>query len=82
MGEYAAFISDELVEDREMVVEVPLPNGGKVKQIVHPIKFSETPQEYKSIGIPPDMSHTKEVLIELGYKEEEIDEFEKTGLFS
>ena len=65
-----------------MLVEVSLPNGEKVKQIANPIKFSETPQQYKFTGVPPTMGHTKEVLKEIGYKEEEIDEFEKTGLFS
>jgi crotonobetainyl-CoA:carnitine CoA-transferase CaiB-like acyl-CoA transferase len=72
----------KLVKEREMVVDVPLPNGGKVNQIANPIRFSETPQEYKFSGVPPHLGHTKEVLTEIGYKEEEINEFEKTGLFS
>ena len=74
--------SDRLVNERKMVVEVPLPNGKKVKQIANPIKFSETPQKYKFTGVPPTMGHAKEVLKEIGYKEEEIDEFERTELFS
>lgn len=74
--------ADNLVNERKMVVEVPLPNGQKIKQIANPIKFSKTPQSYKFSGVPVQMGHTQEVLKEIGYTEEEIDAFEKTGLFS
>lgn len=67
--------------ERGMVVEVDLPNGGKVRQLASPIKFSETPPQYKSAGISPGF-HTKEVLLEIGYSDEEIEDFENTGLFS
>jgi crotonobetainyl-CoA:carnitine CoA-transferase CaiB-like acyl-CoA transferase len=72
---------DPYAIERGMVVEVGLPDGKKVKQLGNPIKFSETVPEYGNAGIPPGM-HTREVLLELGYKEEEITTFEKTGLFS
>jgi crotonobetainyl-CoA:carnitine CoA-transferase CaiB-like acyl-CoA transferase len=64
-----------------MVVEVNLPDGKKVRQLASPIKFSETIPEYNNAGTPPGI-HTKKVLLELGYREEEIGAFEKTGLFS
>ena len=67
--------------ERGMVVEVDLPNGGKVRQLASPIKFSETPPQYKSAGISPGF-HTKEVLLEIGYSDKEIEDFENTGLFS
>ena len=75
--------NDSLAKERGMVVELPLPGGGTVKQIANPIKFSETQPEYKSIGatIASD-THTKDVFRELGYTDSEIEEFEKTGLFS
>lgn len=66
--------------ERGMVVEVGLPDGSKVRQLGSPIKFSETPPEYKNACAPPGI-HTKEVLLQLGYSKEEIDEFEKTGMF-
>jgi alpha-methylacyl-CoA racemase len=72
---------DAYAVERGMVVEVDLPEGKKVRQLASPIKFSETIPEYGNAGTPPGM-HTKEVLLELGYKEEEIVTFEKTGLFS
>ncbi len=68
-------------QERELVVEVGLPGGQKVRQIGSPIKFSETRPEHKEAGASPGI-HTKDVLLELGYSEEEIKEFEKTGLFS
>ncbi len=74
--------STPLVDERDMVAKVPLPNGEMVKQIAHPIKFSKTPQKYKFAGIQPNSENTKDVLRKLGYQEEEIEDFEKIGLFS
>jgi crotonobetainyl-CoA:carnitine CoA-transferase CaiB-like acyl-CoA transferase len=72
---------DTLTLERKMVVDVALPGGGSVKQIGTPIKFSETPAQYRHAGFS-GAAHTREVLIDLGYTNQEIDEFEKTGLFS
>lgn len=77
----AEAFSDHLTIERKMVVDVALPGGGSVKQIGNPIKFSETPAEYRHAGVSGP-AHTREVLIELGYTNQEIDEFAKTGLFS
>ncbi|MCX7635625.1 MAG: CoA transferase, partial [Syntrophales bacterium] len=66
---------------REMVVEVPLPDGGTVKQLGFPIRFSATGPEYTAVGVPTG-THTREVLLSLGYTEDQIEEFGKTGLFS
>jgi crotonobetainyl-CoA:carnitine CoA-transferase CaiB-like acyl-CoA transferase len=76
----AEVFSDALTLEREMVVDVPLPGGGSVRQIGHPIKFSETPPEYRQAGVSGGV-HTREVLTGLGYTDQEIEEFEKTGLF-
>ena len=74
-------LRDPHVEARGLVVEVDLPGGGKVKQLGHPIRYSATPPEYRSVGVPAG-TNTREVLRELGYTESEIDEFEQTGLFA
>ena len=72
---------DTLTLERKMVVDVALPGGGSVKQIGTPIKFSETPAQYRHAGAS-GAAHTREVLIDLGYTNREINEFAKTGLFS
>jgi alpha-methylacyl-CoA racemase len=74
-------LHDPHVEARGLVVEVDLPGGGTVRQIGHPIRYSATPPEYRSAGVPTG-THTQEVLRELGYGDSEIEEFEKTGLFT
>lgn len=72
---------DPQVQARGLVVEVDVPGCGRVKQIGHPIRYSATPPEYRSAGVTAG-THTREVLRELGYGNSEIEEFEKTGLFS
>ena len=74
-------LRDPHVEARGLIVEVTLPEGGTVRQLGHPIRYSATPPEYRSAGVPAGR-HTREVLRELGYAESEIAEFEKTGLFT
>ncbi|ADI01254.1 L-carnitine dehydratase/bile acid-inducible protein F [Syntrophothermus lipocalidus DSM 12680] len=75
------FASD-LVKGRNMVVEVPGPNGITIKQIACPIKFSESCPEYHHCGVPKDQANTAEIMQNLGYSLQEIEEFTKTGLFS
>ncbi|MBM4763776.1 CaiB/BaiF CoA-transferase family protein [Bacillus sp. B15-48] len=71
-----------LVQERCMVVEVPGPNGRKVKQIANPIKFSESSPEYRHTAIPNSEANTKEIMKKLGYSQAEFEEFTNTGLFS
>ncbi len=73
--------NDSLAREREMFVEFPLPTGQTVRQIANPVKFSETKPEYKSMGVNAAACHTNEVLSELGYSDDEINEFNQTGLF-
>jgi len=73
-------LEDALVQERGMVVEVPLPSGEVVRQLANPIKFSGSTPEYRQAGSNPG-AHTKEVLRDLGYSDEEIGDFEKSGLF-
>jgi alpha-methylacyl-CoA racemase len=74
-------LRDPQVEARGLIVEVDVHGCGKVKQLGHPIRYSATLPEYRSAGVSAG-AHTREVLRELGYTEGEIDEFEKTGLFT
>ncbi|GEM_PF-1523057 len=71
-----------MTKKREMVVELPVPAGGTIRQVANPIKLSETKPEDKSIGVTAKSSHMKDVLREIGYSDDQIEEFDKTGLFS
>jgi crotonobetainyl-CoA:carnitine CoA-transferase CaiB-like acyl-CoA transferase len=77
----AEAIADENTRVREMIVEFTLPSGEKLKQIANPIKFSATKQEYRSLGCLAG-THTREVLLEIGYTEEQICCYKKKGFFN
>jgi alpha-methylacyl-CoA racemase len=73
-------LADPHISARGLVVEADLPGEGTVRQLGHPIRYSATPPEYRSAGVPAG-THTREVIRELGYTDAEIEKFEKTGLF-
>ena len=77
----AVAIADENNLSRKMIVEFVLPSGEKLRQIANPIKFSATKQEYRSLGCPAG-THTREVLLEIGYTEEQICCYKKKGFFN
>jgi len=77
MSEVAA---DPQTQARQMIVDVPLPDGKTVRQFANPIKFSKTPPQYRFAGLPAG-THNREVLLGLGYTEEDIAAFKKSGLF-
>jgi crotonobetainyl-CoA:carnitine CoA-transferase CaiB-like acyl-CoA transferase len=74
-------LDSELVRERQLTADVVLPDGSTVRQPASPFKFSATPPVYGKTGVKAG-SHNREVLLELGYSEEEINDFGKTGLFS
>ena len=64
-------LNSDLVRDRGMVVDVPLPEGGTVSQLAHPIKYSATPPVYRRTGVSAG-THTQDVLREIGFAEDEV----------
>lgn len=58
--------NDPQLRHREMIVDVPLPGGGTVRQPGIAIKLSDTPGRIRSLPPRPGQ-HTDEVLTALGY---------------
>ena len=63
---------------RDMVVEVEHSKLGPVRTVGFPVKFSETPVSIAR-GAPLLGEHTAEVLSELGYTDDEIEELIRSG---
>ena len=59
---------------REMIIEVDNIKAAKSQAIGMPIKFSKSKTE-KSKGAPNLGEHTREVMLNFGYKNEEIEDF-------
>jgi len=75
---------DEVVNDpqlvsREMFPEFEHPTEGKVRQLGMAIKLSDTPARFRSFA-PTIGQHTDEILRDLDYTGEQIEEMRKSGL--
>jgi crotonobetainyl-CoA:carnitine CoA-transferase CaiB-like acyl-CoA transferase len=70
--------ADPQTLEREMVREVDHPKAGRVKTLGPPIKFSRTPGSVRRAA-PLFGQHTREVLAEHGFTEEEIDDLAAAG---
>jgi len=65
---------------RNMIVQVPKPDGSSQRQVGSPIKFSATEAGYTHVG--GDLgAETTAMLQEVGYREDEIEAMQKDGLF-
>jgi crotonobetainyl-CoA:carnitine CoA-transferase CaiB-like acyl-CoA transferase len=71
---------DSQIKARNMVVELDHPKFGKIQNVNSPINYSRTPLTIRSLA-PKMGQHTKEILNELNYTDEDIKNFKKSGLF-
>jgi len=71
--------SDSQVVHRQMVIDVESPEGGKVRQIGIMPKLSSTPGKIRSLTSARG-EHTRNVLLELGYTDKEVDDLRKAGI--
>lgn len=71
------FQDPQVLQD-EIVVEIDHPVAGKIKILRTPINLSETPLKIKR---PPPLlgQHTEEILAEIGYTKEEIQQLKDNG---
>ena len=65
---------DPQTVEREMIIEVNNKKAGPSKAVGMPIKFSKSKTE-KSKGAPDLGEHTREIMQNFGFKDEEIDDF-------
>jgi len=72
-------ISDPQLMARDMIVETDHPTEGRIKQIGIPVKFSDTPGSIR-LNPPGHGEHTDEILLGLGYEENDLREFKEKGV--
>jgi crotonobetainyl-CoA:carnitine CoA-transferase CaiB-like acyl-CoA transferase len=72
INDIAQVFADPVVEEREIVRKLPHATAGEVPTVANPVRFSDTPVEYRLA--PPELGqHTEEVLKELlGLSDEDI----------
>jgi crotonobetainyl-CoA:carnitine CoA-transferase CaiB-like acyl-CoA transferase len=71
-------LHSELVEAREMLVELEQPGAGTVKQLGVPVKLGRTPGTVDKPG-PALGEHTDEVLESIGYSPEDVEAMKEAG---
>ena len=68
------------IQSRNMIVDVPKPNGTTQRQIGTALKFDGVEPSYKFVGAKMG-AHTEEILSQYGYTSEQIEELtEKVAL--
>ena len=80
INDFKQVFEDPQIRHRELVHTIPHPLSGTMKVVGNPLKFSETPLEYKR---PPPLlgEHTSEVLRDLlGMADTEIDQLAQQGV--
>ena len=77
---YEDLLNDPQVRANEYIVEVDHPTQGRLSVVGAPWRFSETPAEIAAAA-PELGQHNEEILQELGYSWERIEELQSQGVF-
>jgi alpha-methylacyl-CoA racemase len=73
-------LSSELVQAREMVVELDQPGAQRpVRQLGLPVKLARTPGDHARLPGPALGEHTEQVLLAAGYSEQQVAELLSDG---
>ena len=72
-------LGNEQTQARNMLTEVPHRSLGSVKTIGAPVKFSRTPAGIRR-GAPVLGQHTREILAEIGFSADEVEQMEREGI--
>jgi len=72
-------LESEVLRARDMVQEVDHPKAGRIRLLGIPVKLSDSPGE---IRLPPPLlgEHTDEILIDLGYSTDDIQQMRADGV--
>ncbi|TFG01278.1 MAG: CoA transferase [Promethearchaeota archaeon] len=70
---------DPQIQARNMVVKLKHPKFGEIQNIASPIKMSRTPLKIRELA-PKVGQHTKEILKNLNYSDDDIREFKRKGI--
>ncbi len=73
-------IDHQQTKARDMIVQVPKPDGSSQRQVGSPFKFSNSQPEYKHTGTPSGV-HTDEILANAGYTKSDIQSLREKGAF-
>jgi crotonobetainyl-CoA:carnitine CoA-transferase CaiB-like acyl-CoA transferase len=81
VNDLAQAFADPQVAARGLLVEVEHPVAGPIRTLAQPMKFSKTAPEYRSA--PPLLGqHSRDVLRDAGFSDEEIATLEEAGVLS
>lgn len=75
----AEALQDGHVEDRGLIIEVPHEIHGQVRSIRSPVRIGNDPVDHRPA--PRRNEHRSEILSDLGYTVEEVDELTASGAF-
>lgn len=78
---YQELFDHPQIEANKMVITVEHPTRGKIKNLAPPIKFKKT-QAIPHRSAPLLGQHTREILLELGYSPQDIQELEQQGVIN